>query len=165
MTSYRVSNTTSGHVFGTYDADSELGAIAAMCRDAGYDVDVIDGEIVFPPSAPETARDLSDVEAEETSITSITVREALDPSGLGDPSGCDADWQEQVCDSIRAEIESVLGEQYPDAELDIEIRIAAPGQVKRRSVEADGATPAEYERLCERVQHAGERGFDLAYGH
>ncbi len=35
-TTYRIENTTSGHVLGYYDGESELGAYQAMMTDAGY---------------------------------------------------------------------------------------------------------------------------------
>lgn len=36
MNTYEITNTSSGHSFGTFDADSEQGALEALAKDAGY---------------------------------------------------------------------------------------------------------------------------------
>ena len=36
MTTYQISNTTSGVIIGTYEAESRQGALEAMARDQGY---------------------------------------------------------------------------------------------------------------------------------
>jgi hypothetical protein len=37
MSNFEVSNSTSAHCFGVYEADSPEAAIEAACKDAGYD--------------------------------------------------------------------------------------------------------------------------------
>lgn len=46
MKTYQISNTASGHNFGTYSGETALHAIAAMHRDAGYAAEVVNGELV-----------------------------------------------------------------------------------------------------------------------
>lgn len=45
MTSYTITSKTTGADLGTYEGETALAAYAAMCRDAGYDVTAVDGEL------------------------------------------------------------------------------------------------------------------------
>jgi hypothetical protein len=65
MTTYRISNRTSGADLGTYNADSPEEALNAMARDAGYD-DFTENCDVVGLSIGEATRDLVIVELDET---------------------------------------------------------------------------------------------------
>ncbi len=95
-----------------------------------------------------------------TTPTNITVTETLDPHGIGDASGCDAEWQAIVCEAIRSEIESDLSSRYADAEISVSVTMAERGQLPARRVETDG----DSDQIRYEVQSAGERGFDRACG-
>lgn len=46
MTQYNITSQSSLD-YGIFDGDTPADAFAAMCRDAGYDVTVVNGEVVF----------------------------------------------------------------------------------------------------------------------
>lgn len=90
--------------------------------------------------------------------TTITVREQIDPAGIGDSTGNDRDWQERVCDAIDAELTDYLSARFPGAEIDVEVTVGQPGRTAR-SVEIDGERSEDLERD---VRDASQRGFDKA---
>jgi hypothetical protein len=61
MNSYTISSKSTGADLGTFSGETEIDAYAAMCRDAGYDVTVVNGELF---GSEETLR-LCDVSAVE----------------------------------------------------------------------------------------------------
>lgn len=64
MAKFQITNTNSGADLGTVEADSAIEAHAAMITDAGYDVSVVNGELVFADA--ESARiDDGDIEITE----------------------------------------------------------------------------------------------------
>ncbi len=155
-TIYRIHNATSGHVFGVYAGESETHAIAAMLRDAGYAVTVDDDEIVFPASAPDSARDISDIVAGEWSPV-IEIDETIASSDLSD----DADWCETVRAACEAEIESALSSAYPSAEITVTVAIGSRSMMR---VSLDAEHPATHERVKHLAREASQRGFDRACG-
>jgi copper chaperone CopZ len=94
-----------------------------------------------------------------TTFTKITVREQIDPAGIGDSTGKDTDWQERVCDLCAEEIETALSAAYPDAEIDVEVTVGRPGFASLSVEIDDGIAPSA---LTERVRDASQRGFDRA---
>lgn len=99
-----------------------------------------------------------------TTITSITVREQIDPAGIGDSTGNDADWQDRVCSFCAEEIEAELATSYPDAEIDVEVTVGRPGFASL-SVEINDGTTGDLrlqDALTDRVRDASQRGFDRA---
>ena len=89
MASYHFES-TEGVGFGTYEADTEIEALAALHREAGYDVTAEDGELVFGDD--ETARLCSglegwrvrpteDVLADWIDEFNTSAREYNDPAG------------------------------------------------------------------------------------
>ena len=94
-----------------------------------------------------------------TTIKTITVREQIDPSGIGDSTGSDLDWQETVRAACADGIESYLAARFEVAEIDVEVTIGSPG-VSKLSVFVDD----EFARddLVRDVRDASERAFDRA---
>lgn len=154
MTTYSIRNTTTGHILGAFDGESETHAIAAMLRDQGYAVTVDGDEIVFPASAPGSARDLSDIEAKEWT-PAIEVTETIARGDLSD----DEDWRETVRAVCETEIESALESAYPGAEITVTVEI---GSQSRTRVSLDAEHPATYEAIKRIVGEASERGYDKA---
>lgn len=154
MTTYRIYNATSGHIFGAFDGEGETHAIAAMLRDQGYAVTVDGDEIEFPASAPESARDLSDVVAEEWT-PAIEVTETIARGDLSD----DEDWQETVRAACESEIESALKSAYPGAEITVTVEIGSQSALR---VSLDAEHPDTYEAIKRIAREASERGYDRA---
>lgn len=94
-----------------------------------------------------------------TTITSITVREQLDPHEIGDASASDTDWQEKVCAACEAKIEETLRRSYPDAELDVEVSIGT----RSLRVDYEGENVNDDE-LRELVKWASNEGYNAACG-
>lgn len=61
MTRYNIFNTLSGVSLGTYEADSEAGALDAMARDAGY-ADYAEANDVAPSAPGEIMVEIDDAE-------------------------------------------------------------------------------------------------------
>ena len=92
-------------------------------------------------------------------MTTITVREQIDPSCIGDRTGADRDWQETVCDACAEGIESYLSARFEGAEIDVEVTIGSAGG-SRLSVFVDD-DPAR-DDLVRDIRDASERAFDKA---
>ncbi len=159
MTTYRISNTSSGHIFGIYEGASEIDAIAAMQRDAGYAVRVECGELVWPKSAPESVIEgVEELEAEECAV-SIEVSHAIGCGDIGDATGADESWQETVRAACEAEIESELASRYPAAEIAVTVEVRSESGL---TVETDHPSLREYDAIKAAVLEASERGFNRA---
>ena len=94
------------------------------------------------------------------SPTTITITETLDPHGIGDPTGCDTEWQAAVCVEIREAIVTDLTARYPAAKIAVTVEMAHRGSGARRVVTTDG----DEDVIKEHAQRAGEDSFEIVCG-
>lgn len=158
MTTYRIHNGRSGQNLGLYVGETEEHAIAAMYRDAGYQAEVVDGEIVGDEGDIDGLENIVAVEV----TPSITVTHTISRQSIGDASASDEDWQETVRAACESEIETELARLYPGADVTVAVEVAAQDSLR---VDLDTPdAPRMYETVLRQVREASQRGFDRACG-
>jgi len=93
-----------------------------------------------------------------TTIETITVREIIDPAGIG---GNDTEWSETVRSTTEAALAAYIEERWPSADADIEVTIGRAGESKRSVFVNDGPAPSAIERD---LRDVSERAFEKCCG-
>jgi hypothetical protein len=109
-----------------------------------------------PRHSTRTGKWLGGKETRTMSIESITVIRTIGRYDIGDASAADADWQRTVSAACASEIETTLAADYPEASVDVDVRVGAESGL---TVEIDGEWSSD---LDEVVRDASQRGFDRA---
>lgn len=156
MSTYRVENTSSGHVFGIYEGDTENAAIAAMLRDAGYAVSLVEDEIIFPDSMPENLKRISDLEAVEVN-PSVRIELEVDRASIGLADVEDAEWSRRVRFAMVDAVSDAVSALCPTASV-VVTAVEASADAAKIETDYDG----KYEAIKTATLEAIQRGYDNA---